>query len=175
MSSEATVFPAYIRAEYDPSGNGFAQLEKAMTDFTGRTQRHFEASAAEINRTLVGAMTRGLNSAGGIDLGVGQMREAAAQARLYSDGLKVTLTSAQALARSTNDTSAATRLYLQALRSQNLEAQRAVAAADAQVASYTRLQGAMDKAAARSGELAASFRALYAEEARAAQADVLAQ
>jgi len=175
MSSRSSVFPAFIRAEYDGSSDGFAKFERAMTDTVARTERAFEASSAEIAKTMGAAMTRGVNSKGGLDLGVSEYRQAAAEARLYAQGLNVTLTAATALAQKTGDVSAATRVYLQSLQGAHNEAKRAAAEADAQVTSYTRLQAATDALTDRNGMLAASYRNLFAEQAKSAQAEVVAR
>ena len=45
----------------------------------------------------------------------------------------------------------------------------AASAADAQVATYTRLQAALDVTAAKNSQLAQSYRAIYAEAAKAAE------
>lgn len=175
MADDSTIFPAFIRAEYDPSGNGFEQFERAASDTVARTRRSFEASFAEIGRVIQNAVGRGLNAAGTVDLDVGKFRQAASEARAYSESLAATLGAARALARSTSDTSEATRIYIQALSAQAVEAQRAVAQADAQVVSYGRLQAAMDATASRNNALATSYRGLFAEQARAAQSELYAR
>lgn len=167
-----SAFPAFIRAEYDPSGTGFQQYERAAADSVTRTQRRFEASAEEITRVISSTLTRGLSSAGAVDLGVAEMRQAAAEARAYGESLAVTLTTARALARSTGDTSEQTKLYLQALEAQHNEARRAISTNEAQVTTYTRLQAAMSQTASRTSALAQSYRALFAEQALAAKAEV---
>jgi len=173
--ADDTIFPAFIRAEYDPSGNGFQQFERAASDTVARTRRTFETSFEEIGRVINNAVGKGLNAAGTVDLDVGKFRQAAAEARAYAESLSATLTSARALAQSTGDTSQATRIYLQALSAQNVEAQRAVTQAEAQVASYSRLQSAMDATAGRNNALAQSYRGLFSEQAKAAQAEVVAR
>ena len=80
--------------------------------------------------------------------------------------------STTALAAKTGDTSQATRSYIQAIGAQVVEARQASAQAEAQVTSYTRLQAALDSVADKNSRLAASYREVFAEQAKAAQAEV---
>ncbi|EQA97274.1 hypothetical protein [Sphingobium sp. HDIP04] len=175
MTDQSAIFPAFIRAEYDPSGQGFSLFEREAGESAARARRAFEANFAEVERVINGAVSRGLKTSGAIDLGVAEFRQAAAQAKAYELSLRTTRDAAQALAISTGDTSAQTRSYLQALSAQVVEATRAREAADAQVTTYTRLQAEIDATAARNTALAASYRELYAEQARAARDEVYAR
>lgn len=170
-----TVFPAFIRAEYDASANGFQQFERDAKASVDRAKRTFQASFTEIGQVIRSAIGGGMKTGGGIDLNVGQFRQAAAEARAYSAALAETLSSARNLAQLTGDTSQQTKLYLQALSAQVIEADRATRAADAQVMTYTRLQSALDGAASRTSALAGAFRDVYLEQARAARAEVVAR
>ena len=172
MPDQSSIFPAFIRAEYDGSGSGFALFEKEAGESAARARRQFEANFAEVERVVNGAVSRGLKPSGAMDLGVDGFRQAAAQARAYEQSLRTTREAAQNLAVSTGDTSAATHSYLQALNAQLTEASRARQEAEAQVTTYSRLQAEIDGMASRNTALAASYRELYAEQARAARDEV---
>lgn len=172
MADQSSIFPAFIRAEYDGSGSGFALFEKEAGESAARARRQFEANFAEVERVVNGAISRGLKPNGAMDLGVDGFRQAAAQAKAYEQSLRTTREAAQNLATSTGDTSQATHSYITALNAQVTEAARARQEAEAQVATYTRLQNEIDATASRNTALAASYRELYAEQARAARDDV---
>lgn len=172
MTDQSSIFPAFIRAEYDGSGSGFALFEKEAGESAARARRQFEANFAEVERVVTGAVSRGLKTNGAMDLGVEGYRQAAANAKVYEMSLRNTRDAAQALAASTDDTSASTRSYLQALNAQVTEATRARQEADAQVTTYSRLQAGVDALASRNSSLAASYREVYAEQARAAREEV---
>ena len=172
MPDQSSIFPAFIRAEYDGSGSGFALFEKEAGESAARARRQFETNFAEVERVVNGAISRGLKPNGAMDLGVDGFRQAAAQARAYEQSLRTTREAAQNLAVSTGDTSAATHSYLQALNAQVTEASRARQEAEAQVTTYSRLQAEIDGMASRNTALAASYRELYAEQARAARDEV---
>lgn len=90
MADQSSIFPAFIRAEYDPSGRGFSIFEEEAGEAATRVQRRFEASFSEVERVLNGALSRGLKSNGATDLGVDQFRQAAAQAKAYELSLRAT-------------------------------------------------------------------------------------
>lgn len=175
MTDQSSIFPAFIRAEYDGSGSGFALFEKEAGESAARARRQFEANFAEVERVVNGAISRGLKPNGAMDLGVDGFRQAAAQAKAYEQSLRTTREAAQNLATSTGDTSQATHSYITALNAQVTEAARARQEAEAQVATYTRLQNEIDATAARNTSLAASYRELYAEQARSTNQQHFAQ
>ena len=173
-SSTPTQLPAYIALRYEENGV-FDRLYGAAEDAAARTKRQFERSFKETESVVAGSLNRIGSQMGKLDLGLGDMRQQSADLRLYRDALDEVSRTAAELARETGDTSASTRQYLQALSSQRAEADRALKIADAQVSTYTRLQGALDGAASATGRLAQSQRAAYAEAARAAQEEVSAR
>ena len=60
MTDQSSIFPAFIRAEYDPSGGGFSLFEKEAGESAARARRQFEANFAEVERVVNGALSRGL-------------------------------------------------------------------------------------------------------------------
>lgn len=172
---QSSVFPAFIRATYDDSAGGFPAFERAAQSSANRTRQIFEGAFSEIGQSVQRAMAAGLGTNGALNLNVGQYRQAAAEATAYEQSVRNLLRTATLLAKETGDTSAATRSYISALSAQAIEAERSTAQANAQVATYTRLQTALDATADRNSRLAQSYRALYAEQAAQARAEVNAR
>lgn len=156
-------FPVYLKVENDLQG--ISAFERAMENATSKSKRAFERNMAEIGKVIEAGLGRGVSAAGRLDLNVGQFRQAAAEAAIYRDALSATLRTSQALAKETGDTSEATRLYMQALSAQRIEAERSLSAANEQVATYTRLQAAMDATSSNVSRLREAYRGLYAEQA----------
>lgn len=173
----ANVFPAYIRAEYQEDAGGFPAFQRA----SDRAFASMESKAATFGRSFDEAAKiathaiAGIDSAAGkMDLGTGQFRQAAADARLSEESYRALERAVSALAKETGDTSAATQLYRQALGAHVIEARKAREEAEAQVKTYTRLQQAIDLTADSNSRLAQSYRETFAEAAKSAQAEVRA-
>ncbi|HUD29732.1 MAG TPA: hypothetical protein VMQ93_12725, partial [Novosphingobium sp.] len=175
MASNApTQLPAYIQLRYEENGV-FDKFESEAEYAAAQVKRRFNQAFAETEKVVSGTVSRMSSEFGKLDLGVGNMRQQAAEIRLYRDTLQQVSIEAQRLAKETGDTSTATRDYLRALQTQRSEATRALQVAEQQVTTYTRLQTALDGSTAANDRLAESQRALYAEQARAAQAEVAAR
>jgi hypothetical protein len=170
-SSTPTQLPAYIALRYEENGV-FDRLYGAAEDAAARTKRQFERSFKETETVISGAMKRISSEVGKIDLGLGDMRQQAAEIRVYKDMLTQVSIEAQRLASETGDTSAATRDYLRSIQAQRSEAERALQVAETQITTYSRLQSALDGSTAANQRLTSSQRELYAEQARAARIEV---
>lgn len=172
MAAGTTNFPAYLQLNYQENGVN-ARFERDIQSMTQSAEQKFKASFSEIT-TIISRATNPSNFSelGKIDLGTSNFRQAAAEAKLYQESISTTIRTANALALETGDTSRETRKYIQALGAQKVEAGLAVQAADAQVASYTRLQAALDITADKSSRLAQAQRELYAEQAAAAKTEL---
>lgn len=168
----AAAFPAFIRAEYDPSGNGFRDFEGALAQSARNAEQRFTQAFDQIGAKISQALNRGVGANGRLDLGVDQMRQATAEAKFAEQAYSDLLRTATLLARETGDTSSATRNYIAALSAQRIEASQIVRENEAQLATYTRLQTALDVTADKNSRLAQSYRETYAEAARAAQLEV---
>ncbi|TXH18949.1 MAG: hypothetical protein E6R03_01290 [Hyphomicrobiaceae bacterium] len=148
MANKSTVFPAYLRMEYD-QGDAKARFKADLQEITKVTQAAF-ANAGKVK----------------LDIGSGDMRQAATDARIYATGMEQLSQVATALAKKTGDTTQATQSYLQALRASAIEANQVARGADAQAVTYERLQRAVDGLAASENKLAAAYRESYAAAAR---------
>lgn len=168
MADQVPDFPLPVRMVYERDGSAKASFLADVAQMTGDAQRQFDKAFGEIEgiiqRSISGFRTNSFSFA--IDLP--GLRKAAADAQFATQRLAAMRDAAVRLARTTGDTSAETTRYIQALRAQVIEAERAQRSADAQVASYSRLQAEIDRTARKNEALAASYRATFAEEARAA-------
>ena len=70
MATGTTAFPAFIRAEYDPSGNGFRDFEAHMRQSATRAEQQFTQAFDQIGTKIVQSLNRGLGANGKLDLGV---------------------------------------------------------------------------------------------------------
>ena len=172
MASGTTAFPAFIRAEYDPSGGGFRDFEADMKQSAARAERQFTQAFDQIGARIQQSLNRGLGANGKLDLGVDQLRQTTAEAKFAEQAYGNLLRTATLLARETGDTSSATRNYIAALSAQRIEASQIVRENEAQLATYTRLQAALDVTADKNSKLAQSYRETFAEAAKAAQLEV---
>ncbi|MGN6290385.1 MAG: hypothetical protein ACTHNA_14115 [Sphingopyxis terrae] len=172
MATGTTAFPAFIRAEYDPSGNGFRDFEAQMRQSATRAEQQFTQAFDQIGTKIVQSLNRGLGANGKLDLGVDQLRQTTAEAKFAEQAYGNLLRTATLLARETGDTSSATRNYIAALSAQRIEASQIVRENEAQLATYTRLQAALDVTADKNSKLAQSYRETFAEAAKAAQLEV---
>lgn len=170
----STVFPAFITDTYR-AGTGFAEFERSAAAAGDRVRKRFESDFSDVGRVISASLGRGLTGVGSIDLGVGQFQQAAREARAYAESVRTVTGAAVNLARATGDTSESTRIYLQSLRAQVVEADHAVAAANAQSLSYERLQGELNRTANSATAASAAFRELYRNQIEAANAEVAAR
>lgn len=172
MTSSSATFPAFIRAEYDGNSNGFRAFEAAFQQSAEQAQKRFVDSFSEVGDKVSKALSRGLNMRGALDLDTSSLRQATTDAAYTEQALATMLRTAQALALETHDTSDATRAYIQALSAQRIEAASNRREAESQLATYTRLQAALDGTAASNSRLTQSYRATYQEAARLAALEV---
>lgn len=172
MANGTTAFPAFIRAEYDPSGSGFRDFESAFSQSARKAEHQFTQAFDQIGAKLAQSLNRGVGANGKLDLGTAEMRQATAEAKFAEQAYSDLLRTATLLARETGDTSSATRNYIAALSAQRIEASQIVRENESQLATYTRLQAALDVTADKNSRLAQSYRETYAEAARAAQLEV---
>jgi hypothetical protein len=185
MAGNRQTFTTYINALMDQGvDRNFAQLDqladrtfssiqtsanKALSGVDARISQ-FRNSFQDVSRVIEG-LSSGLTRTGSIDLGLGDLRQAAADARLYEEGLRTMLRTVSLSARETQDSSVATRNYIGALEASLTAAQAVTRETEDQVAVMTRYQTALDKTASSSSRLAQAERDRYAEQAAAARLD----
>lgn len=146
MPSSASVFPAFIRDEYQP-GTGFAEFERSARQAADRTRQHFERSFSEVDQLARRALSMPRTELGALNLNVGQYREAAQAANAHAAALREIAAAASRAASRAGDTSEATRVYVQAARSASLEAEATARSATQQAAAMERLQTELNQTA----------------------------
>jgi len=183
-----SAFPMFITAEYRRDAAGFPAFERDAAEgaraarraidsaFAGSgesVRQQFQVAFNDVGRFAKEALQRSLNDNGRLDLNLPGFQQAAREARAYQQAVQELFDAARTLARQTGDTSSETRQFLAALEAQVVESRSAVAAADAQTASYAKLQEQLDRTASRTSSLATAMRDLYQQQAAAARAEVL--
>lgn len=162
------IFPAFLKIEHQADASAKASFLAEVASFTTDAKRQFERDFGEIRGIIDKSLTGFKQGNISLSLDLPGLRQTAAEADNAVQKLRLMRDAATSLAASTGDTSKKTQTYLAALRAQVIEAERAQRAADAQVTTYSRLQGELDKQISGNKRLADSYRALYAEEAAAA-------
>jgi hypothetical protein len=142
-----SVFPAIIRAEYDASGSGFAEFDRAAQQSTDRARKQFEDFYGDVKRLAADALGAQRNQAGALDLGVQKYREAADAARAQAIALREIATAAANAQKNNADNSRATQQYVQAARAAAVEAERNARLTQQQATAYDRLQSELNQTA----------------------------
>lgn len=165
--ADGSVFPAFLRLEYQPNGSAKSSFLAEMAAISGDAKVKFERSFDEINGIVKRSLSGFRNGDFTLEVDTSSLRQTAADADFASKRLSFLRDAAISLAASTADTSETTQRYLQALRAEAIEAERAAQAAQEQVVTYGRLQEEIDRTIGKNAALAESYRATYAEQARA--------
>ena len=159
-------FPAYLTLRTKSDGNAKATFLAEIDGVLNSAKSRFESAFADIGQLtdrLAATFKRGDLK---IDLGLSGLRQATADADYAYQKMVSLRDAATKLAQGTNDTSQATKSYLDALRAQTVEAKNARTAAYEQLTTYGRLQGAVDSLIGRNEALAASYRDTFREQAK---------
>lgn len=164
-------FPIYIRPELQDSSPAFAEFTHRAASASKQAADSFKADFREITGVITNALTKGVQG-GRLDLDVSQLRQAAAEAKLFGSAINDTLRTAQLLATETGDTSAETRQFILAMEAASRAQDENRRSIDVQIATYTRLQSALDVTADKNSRLAQSYRETFSEAARLAQLEV---
>lgn len=144
-----TTLPVFIRAEYDGQSRAFADFERSALEAGSKVKSQFERDFAEINRILTKAISLPSGAAGGLDLDVTSMKQAATEADRAARAKRAFAQAAEEAARATNDASEETRRYVQAARAVATEAEKESRALAAKASTYERLQAEIDRAGKR--------------------------
>ena len=169
--SEGSTFPIFIRPELQDGSPAFAEFKRLASSASKEAAASFKADFREVTSVISNALSKGLNG-GKLDFDLSQLKQAQAEARLFGEALNGTLRTAQLLAAETGDTTAETRQYILALETASKAQDENRRGIDAQIATYTRLQTAMDVTADKNSKLAQAYRETFAEAARMARIEV---
>jgi murein DD-endopeptidase MepM/ murein hydrolase activator NlpD len=157
-----------VRMAYESDGSAKAQFLAACDQITNAAKSRFREAGNEIGQMLEKSTAGFRGATFGVKFDSSGLRQAASEANLAAQRLRVVRDAAVELARSTGDTSGETKSYIQSLRAQVIEAEAAKRVADAQVTTYARLQTEIDRVTASETRLADASRATFVEGARAA-------
>lgn len=142
--ADSKVFPAIIKATYDPSG-GFPKMVQDAQNASGRIKKQFESDFGQIANLAKEALAIPRNAGGSLDLNVGQYKEAATAAKANAIALRELANAAEAAQKSSGDNSRATQVYVQAARAAAREAEDQAKSVNATAVAYERLQGELNK------------------------------
>lgn len=124
MSQRSSIFPVYIKAEYDGSGRAFdgltAEARKAVED----SRRVFEQGFSQVQQVVSKALSVPRNQGGSLDLGVEEYRRAAQEAEAYAIASREVSNAMQAQARSAGNLSKEDRIVAASARAAAIEADK---------------------------------------------------
>lgn len=159
--------PFYLTIRTKSDGSAKATLLAEIDGVLNSAKSRFEGAFADIGRLTDRLATTFKRGDFKIDLGLSGLRQATADADYAYQKMVTLRDAATKLAQGTNDTSEATKSYLDALRAQTVEAKNARTAAYDQLETYGQLQSAVDSLIDRNRALAESYRDTYREQAKA--------
>lgn len=143
MASSNT-FPVFIRAEYDGSGSAFAKFESEAAQSVGRAKRLFDDAGQSIKSVLDKALSGPRTDLGSLDLGVSELRRAAAAADERAQAAAMMATAIQRAAQAEGDYSVKARASSAAAEALAVEYRQAAAAARDQVSATEQVQRQLD-------------------------------
>lgn len=173
MPRSAT-FPAFIKAELDPAGSGFAEFQRGFENTMTNASRRAKAVATEISSNFSSALVSGF-AAGKIDFGADQLRASAQAAQAQAALFRTVATNAA-------EAGEATSSYAKFTANAAVQAERHAAKLNEQATLMDRLQreireaaaandlyaNTMDQSAAATGRAAVAHRAYSASAQRMA-------
>lgn len=140
----SNVFPAIIKATYDPSG-GFPKMVQDAQRASGQIRKQFESDLTSIKQLSDTALSVPRNAGGSLDLGVAEYRRAADAAKAHAIALREIATAAASAAKSSGDTSRSTQTYVQAARAAAREAEQQAVSVNNTAIAHERLQAELNK------------------------------
>lgn len=155
--SQTTQFPAFLQLQYDENG-ATARFERDMGSAAQSAETKFKASAAAIDRALDQALSRPRNTAGALDLGVDELRQAAQAAKLRAAAAEEMSRAVRGAAMAEGDFSQASRLSQAAANALAVEQREAARAAMSQAAAAEQVQAQLNRQAQATTALTVSTR-----------------
>lgn len=168
MSQRYEFPPAIFKLAYQDDDQARMAFMSAVTKMTSEAQSRFDAAFTHVGSMLQKTFSSFQSSNYRLDLDTSSLKQAATEATYAEERLKQLRDAAVKLAEVTGDRSQQTQAYVQALRAQAVAAGEAAREAQEQVRIYTSLQQTVDGLTAKNKALADSYRATFAEQARAA-------
>jgi hypothetical protein len=153
--ADSRVFPAIIKATYDPSG-GFPKMVQDAQRASGQIRKQFESDFATIGQLGEKALSLPRNAGGSLDLGVDEYKRAAEAARVHAIALREIATASASAAKASGDTTRLTQTYVQAASAAAREAEEQAQSVNATALSYERLQAELNKTKSATDAVVAS-------------------
>lgn len=154
MAPQSGIFPIFLRAEYREDGQGFSRFQSDAARAAQAAKREFQGVAAALDD----ALARPRNTAGSLDLGLDELRQAAAQQEKIA-------AAARQVAEATNRARAASTGYNEALSKSTSAAFKLAQAEEAkgremlqQIEILEQIQQELNKTAAATDEVIAAQR-----------------
>lgn len=157
--SQSSIFPVYIKTQYDGSGGAFDQLTREVARAADEARKTFERSFSGFK-----------SGASNLSVDLPGLRKTAADAEYAAQRVDALRVAAINLSRATGDKTNATVQYIKALSDQSVEADRALRIANAEVTTHERLQAEIEKTITSNAKLAQSYRNTFLEQAKAENA-----
>lgn len=165
--TQPLVFPAFIKAQLD-GNNVFAEFERKAAAAADNVERHFKGSLDEVSRITQRALSQPLNASGALDLGVGEMRQAAAAADQRARALRQVAEAAGAVAQRELTLTGAQQAQTAAAYAAAAAAEREALTAREKVTTYEILQRELNETAQATARLTGVSNAAAIANTRAA-------
>lgn len=144
--SASNIFPGFLKIALD-GDNVFAEFERKAAAAADSVERHFKGSLDEVARITQRALSQPLNASGALDLGVPEMRQAAAAAEQRAQALRHVADAANAVAQREATLTASQQTHTAAANAAAFAAEREALTARERVATYETLQRELDETA----------------------------
>lgn len=139
-----SAFPVFIRAEYDGSSTAFREFETEAARSTDRARRLFDDAGKSIESSLSKALASSRTELGSLNLGVSELRKAAAAADERAQAAALMATAVRRAAEAEGDYSARARASIAAAEALAVEHRQAAAAARDQATATEQVQRQLD-------------------------------
>lgn len=157
MTDQSSIFPAFIRAEYDATGGGFRQFEQEFAASAGRAKRQFEASFSEVQNIVSRALTVPRNQSGSLDLGVDQIRAAATATEARAIAAREVANATRLAAEAEGDYSAKARAAIAATQALAREEEAAALAARSHATAVEQVQNQLNRTSSATQHVTEGF------------------
>lgn len=144
MANGTTSFPAFIRLDYDENGVN-SRFERDIRSMTQSAEQKFKASFDEVSRTIDRALSVKRNDFGSLDLGVDELKNAAAAQEARAIAAREVATATALAAKAEGDYSRSARLATAATSALAREEEEAARAARSQAAAAEQVQLQLNK------------------------------
>ena len=142
--ASSNAFPVFIRAEYDGSSTAFREFEIEAARSTDKARRLFDDAGKSIESSLSKALSSPRNELGALNLGVNELRRAAAAADERAQAAALMATAVRRAAEAEGDYSARARASIAAAEALAVEHRQAAAAAREQATATEQVQRQLD-------------------------------